>query len=257
MSLAKYLFILDEAAQPKLDIHDIEAFFRVTLERVDWRRDLHFQTETTIDTLDYSGQGLNRGSKLVIAASGLSRRTLTQDGSVLPQLPESFKSPRFCMPGVLVIETKRGLDVDAEQLATELRQGWTSDLLEKGIAIIAVVDDSEFCAKRLNNWLWVFFTRSNPAVDIAGIDSFTQNKHWGCHGHLFWTLVAKHIMHPRLLKTRRLRPRSMRWRQRWSPCTLPLGRIRRVYDLSGKRTWLVGRPRLAKKVRGMAPIVTA
>ena len=39
------------------------------LRRVDWTTDLHFQTRTTIDTLDYSGAGLNSGSKLVIAAA--------------------------------------------------------------------------------------------------------------------------------------------------------------------------------------------
>ena len=37
--------------------------------RVDLASDLHFQTRTTIDTLDYSGTGLNAGSKLVIAGS--------------------------------------------------------------------------------------------------------------------------------------------------------------------------------------------
>jgi 3-polyprenyl-4-hydroxybenzoate decarboxylase len=34
------------------------AFFRHLLERVDWQRDLHFHTRTTIDTLDYSGTPL-------------------------------------------------------------------------------------------------------------------------------------------------------------------------------------------------------
>ena len=61
LSLAKYLLIADAADQP--DIHDIPQFFRHLLERVDWRRDVHFQTETTIDTLDYSSAGLNVGSK--------------------------------------------------------------------------------------------------------------------------------------------------------------------------------------------------
>ena len=46
------------------------------------RRDLHFQTRTTIDTLDYSaGEGLNAGSKLVIAAAGPKRRELGTGGA--------------------------------------------------------------------------------------------------------------------------------------------------------------------------------
>src|SRR5215208_6791657 len=67
LSLAKYLLIVAKEDDPDLDIHDIPAFFRHMLERFDPTRDLHFQTQTTIDTLDYSaGMGLNAGSKLVI-----------------------------------------------------------------------------------------------------------------------------------------------------------------------------------------------
>ena len=47
-----------------------------------------------------------------------------------------------------------------------------------------VVDDSEFTARTLNNFLWVTFTRSNPAADIDGIGAFIQQKHWGCTGPL-------------------------------------------------------------------------
>src|SRR5512145_3357973 len=65
LSLAKYLFIAAQEDHPP-DIHDVAAFFAFILERVDWQRDLHFQTSTTMDTLDYSGKGLNRGSKVVI-----------------------------------------------------------------------------------------------------------------------------------------------------------------------------------------------
>jgi len=50
--------------------------------------------------------------------------------------------------------------------------------------LVVLVDDSAFTAKNLSNWLWVTFTRSNPAADIDGIDSFTHQKHWGCRGSL-------------------------------------------------------------------------
>ncbi|NNE01036.1 MAG: UbiD family decarboxylase, partial [Pirellulaceae bacterium] len=60
LSLAKYLWITDDP-DDSLDIHDIESFLKHVLARVDWRRDLHFQTQTTIDTRDYSGTGFNQG----------------------------------------------------------------------------------------------------------------------------------------------------------------------------------------------------
>ena len=47
---------------------------------------------------------------------------------------------------------------------------------------IVLVDDSDFTAKSLNNFVWVTFTRSNPAVDIHGIGAFVRDKHWGCMG---------------------------------------------------------------------------
>jgi len=50
LSLAKYLWIAARDDDPHLSIHDIPAFLQHVLQRVDWRRDLHFQTRTTIDT---------------------------------------------------------------------------------------------------------------------------------------------------------------------------------------------------------------
>lgn len=103
LSLAKYLLIVAQEDCPALNIHHIGDFLRHLLERVDWERDVHFQTCTTIDTLDYSGSGLNQGSKVVIAAVGAARRTLPTEVGKL-QLPEGFANPRPCLPGVLAIE---------------------------------------------------------------------------------------------------------------------------------------------------------
>src|SRR6185369_7512847 len=102
LSLAKYLFIAASNDNPP-DLHDIAGFLRFILERADFSRDLHFQTSTTMDTLDYSGSGLNRGSKVVVAAAGEKRRTLATE---LPKeffLPDGFGNPRLCLPGVLAL----------------------------------------------------------------------------------------------------------------------------------------------------------
>jgi len=60
-----------------------------------------------------------------------------------------------------------------------------------GFPLVVVVDDSEFAARTLNNFLWVTFTRSNPAVDVYGIGSFVEQKHWGCRGSLVIDARAK------------------------------------------------------------------
>ena len=59
---------------PKLNVNDKESFFKHLLERIDWQRDMHFQTQTTIDTLDYSAcGGINSGSKVVLVAAGTKK----------------------------------------------------------------------------------------------------------------------------------------------------------------------------------------
>ncbi len=186
LSLAKYLLILAQEDQPDLDIHNIPAFLRHLLERVDWQRDLHFQTRTTMDTLDYSGSGLNQGSKLVMAAAGPQRRELATEIPSDLRLPEEFRDPRVCLPGILAVRgpafqaDAEGRDLSGERLAQALRP----DGSVKQFPLIVIVDDSEFTARTLNNFLWVTFTRSNPAADIYGSDSFTDQKHWGCRGSL-------------------------------------------------------------------------
>jgi 4-hydroxy-3-polyprenylbenzoate decarboxylase len=180
LSLAKYLLIVAHEDAPDLDIHDIPAFFRHVLERVDWRCDLHFQTCTTIDTLDYSGTGLNAGSKVVIAAAGAKRRVLPAEAPRELRLPDGFEAPRVCLPGVLAVEVAKRQAVDAQRFVAAFG---TEDPIN-AFPLIVLVDDSAFTARTLNNFLWVTFTRSNPAADVFGIGSSTVQKHWGCTGSL-------------------------------------------------------------------------
>jgi 4-hydroxy-3-polyprenylbenzoate decarboxylase len=185
LSLAKYLLIVAREDDPDLDVHDVPAFLRHLLERVDWRTDLHFQTCTTIDTLDYSGTALNEGSKVVIAAAGSKRRQLA---SALPgnfRPPEGLDQPRVCLPGVLALQATpypKGGNGEAE--VQRWCEGLGSAELSAGFPLLVLVDDSAFTARSLNNWLWVTFTRSNPAADLFGVGAFTRQKHWGCTGPL-------------------------------------------------------------------------
>jgi 4-hydroxy-3-polyprenylbenzoate decarboxylase len=190
LSLAKYLLIVAHEDNPELDVHDIAAFFRHLLERVDWRTDLHFQTCTTIDTLDYSGTGLNEGSKVVIAAAGPSRRSLPVE---IPAIswPEGFSKPKVALPGVQVVQApayspviKELSQTEAEATVVRFCQSLSPQDPVNAFPLIVLVDDSNFAARTLNNWLWVTFTRSNPAADIHGLGAFTDQKHWGCTGSL-------------------------------------------------------------------------
>lgn len=193
MSLAKYLWIADHDDDPRLDVHDVSAFLRHVLQRVDWSRDLHFQTCTTIDTLDYSGTALNEGSKVVIAAVGPPRRQLPDRLPPQLSLPEGFHTPRLALPGVLVVAgppfppAAAAPEPDIERFC---RAAAGIQPL-RGFPLIVVVDDARFAAQSLQNFLWVAFTRSDPAADVHGVEPFVEQKHWGCRGPLLIDARAK------------------------------------------------------------------
>ena len=170
LSLAKFLFIANNSDDENLKTHDEEKFFQHILERIDLSRDIHFQTKTTIDTLDYSGDGLNTGSKVIIAACGEKKRELINE---LPNdfvLPSAFKNPRFVTNGILAVEM-----VDSQW--SIVNGQWTT---VDGLPLIVICDDADFLAADFNNFLWVTFTRSNPSHDIYGINERYENKHWCC-----------------------------------------------------------------------------
>ena len=185
LSLTKYLFIAAKEDNPDLDINNIEAFLIHLLERVDLANDLHFQTHTNMDTLDYSGQKLNSGSKLVIAAAGEVRRKLPAELPKDLRLPDGFKDPRVALPGVCLIAAPLFSDYekarkDQQSFCAFFEEAKTLD----EFPLVILVDDAEFAARTLNNFLWTTFTRSDPATDIRGVREFIENKHWGCRGSL-------------------------------------------------------------------------
>lgn len=184
LSLAKYLWITDQASDPQLDIEDVAHFFTHCLQRVDWRRDLHFHTRTTMDTLDYSGDSLNQGSKLVIAASGSPIRALPEAIEGDLHLPDDWKNARVALPGVLVVESHRCSGSADQKRLWEVCDRLGKDHPLNKFAMIVVVDDSDFAARNIDNFVWTTFTRSNPAVDIYGIAAWVADKHFGCDGSL-------------------------------------------------------------------------
>ena len=221
LSLAKFLWIADAGSWPSHenalhDLHSIGPFLEHVLRRADWTRDLHFQTETTIDTLDYSGTGLNAGSKLVIAAAGPARYDLQTDDSAMASLPDGFGDPRAVMPGVVAVRGPKlpepsfeydaarrgdvaGQQVEAKALSAALA-GAREELirfcerleLDHPICrfrLIVVCDDPDFVATRsgregIGNFLWAAFTRADPAADVWGVQPTLLQKHWGCRGPL-------------------------------------------------------------------------
>lgn len=181
LSLAKYLFITADQ-EGKVDSHHEAEFISYLLERIDLQRDIHLQTNTTIDTLDYTGTGLNEGSKVILAAYGEAKRTLCHtlpDGFADSSLSEY--GAQFIFPGVVAVQLPPFTSYEAaEQQLAELRERLATHVAYDTCPLIVVCDDSAFTAASVANFLWVTFTRSNPSHDLYGVHETLKHKHWGC-----------------------------------------------------------------------------
>jgi 4-hydroxy-3-polyprenylbenzoate decarboxylase len=123
---------------------------------------------------------------VVIAAAGPARRTLPVAMDTRIKMPEGFQHPRVFLPGILVVQGPRyeaetgGRDHAVERFCAAYNR---QDAIN-AFPLVVVVDDGEEAARSLANFLWITFTRSNPAADVHGIEPLVVNKHWGCHGSL-------------------------------------------------------------------------
>lgn len=185
LSLAKFLFITADD-ENKLSTNNVEEYLYYVLRRINPERDIHFYTNTTIDTLDYSGTSLNSGSKVVLAAYGPAVRELDNEVPGALKALKSFGNAKLVIPGVVALQTNAFTDYDAAAVEMQILNtqcSMNNDQL-KGTPLIVICDDAGFVSEQLNNFLWVTFTRCNPSHDMYGINSFTENKHWGCRGPL-------------------------------------------------------------------------
>jgi 4-hydroxy-3-polyprenylbenzoate decarboxylase len=221
LSLAKFVWITAEAKKSKavelkdtnslenkttgisvndlntkpLDVNNIPEFLAYMLSRMDFSNDLHFYTNTTMDTLDYSGDGLNSGSKLVLAAYGDVRRKLAN--SIPDNIRALNANASLIMPGVIAVNSA-AVNINSIQ---EKLKGQGETLLEHdGVAMIIITEDATWMAAEFNNFIWAAFTRTNPSKDMEGVDSFISNKHWGCKGPLIYDATIKKHHAPAVVK---------------------------------------------------------
>ncbi|MFS0837797.1 UbiD family decarboxylase [Paenibacillus sp. 1P03SA] len=196
LSLAKYLFMTAEDKQP-LDTHKEKDFLAYILERIDLRRDIHFYTNTTIDTLDYSGTGLNTGSKVLFSAYGDKKRDLcTEVPAALTEL-SPFGGARLVMPGVVAMQgpafgTYEKASLELKHLCGAIAGKGPLP----GCPMIVLCDDSEFLSADFANFLWATFTRSNPSHDMYGVNSAYEYKHWACDNVIIDARVKPHQAPP-------------------------------------------------------------
>jgi len=168
LSLTKFLLITDGS----IDISHFPRLWQHILERIHWDRDLFVFANVSQDTLDYTGPSVNKGSKAMMLGLGQARcRELPLEFS--GSLPEQCGRPAVYLPGTLVVEGSSY--ASSPGLGKTLSQ-WP------GVAawpVIVLVDSTAATTVSLQEFLWTFFTRFEPAADIHGREQAVHRFHVG------------------------------------------------------------------------------
>lgn len=168
LSLTKFLIVTDG----ELDIADFPLLWNHVLERIRWDRDLFVFANVSQDTLDYTGPSVNKGSKAMMM--GLGKDKLRElPGEFTGTLPDGCSRPVVYLPGTLIVQ---GSNYDDEPDLAETLSRWP------GLAswpVILLVDSTPEATASLQEFLWTFFTRFEPAADIHGCETSVQRFHVG------------------------------------------------------------------------------
>ncbi len=156
LSLTKFLLLTD---QP-VELTDFKATLRHLLARTRPETDLYVFSQLSMDTLDYTGPEVNRGSKGVWMGLGDPVRNLPHkfSGALPPGVDEAIC---FC-PGCLVLGT-----LDYRQ-APELASQLTSHPELSDWPLVVLSNEPRRAAASPINFLWTTFTRFEPAADLYG-----------------------------------------------------------------------------------------
>ena len=168
LSLTKFLIATDG----DIDITDFGKLWTHILERVQWDRDLFIFANVSQDTLDYTGPSVNTGSKAMLLGLGKEKlRDLPQ--SFTGTLPPDCSRPQAFLPGTLVLQGT-GFK-DSPELAARIA---ASDEL-KDWPVIILVDNTTEATCSMQEFLWTFFTRFEPAADIHAAETTMKRFHVG------------------------------------------------------------------------------
>ena len=154
LSLTKFLLLTD---QP-IDLRDFRRTLEHVLARCRFATDLYVFGSLSMDTLDYAGPQVNKGSKGVLLGLGDPVRKLPHEFS--GELPPPFTIARVYCPGCLVVQGPRFAQ-DAHAAAALAQVPAMRDW-----PLVVLVDDAEQAARSSVNFLWTTFTRFEPAADI-------------------------------------------------------------------------------------------
>lgn len=168
LSLSKFLIVTDGA----IDISDFRKLWVHVLERIDWQSDLYVFANVSQDTLDYTGPAVNKGSKgLMMGLGAEPKRQLPVHFA--GQLPAGCGNPKVYLPGTLVVEGS------GYRLDPELPKKIAAHQPLADWPVVLLVDNVKAATVSLQEFLWSFFTRFEPAADIHAASTAVDRFHVG------------------------------------------------------------------------------
>ena len=168
LSLSKFLILTDG----DIDITDFATLWPYVLERIRWDQDLFIFANVSQDTLDYTGPSVNKGSKAMMMGLG-KEKVRELPGEFCGSLPPECTKAEVFLPGTLVVQ---GVPyVDNQELAAQMSQ-W------EGLGnwpFVLLVDNLAEATCSMQEFLWTFFTRFEPANDIHAAATSVRRFHVG------------------------------------------------------------------------------
>lgn len=168
LSLTKVLLVTNQ----EVELKDFRTTFQTILERFDPRTDMHIFSNISQDSLDYTSGTKNKGSKMVLLGVGEKRFSLEE--KYPSKLEKDFRdprftSPRFYLPGVLLVNASKYQENDGIPEAI-LKESCIQNCL-----FVILTDNSEEASKSDHDFIWYVFTRFEPAGDIYSNHNIQRN----------------------------------------------------------------------------------
>jgi len=163
LSLSKVLLVTDV----DVELRNFRETFIAFLERFVPERDLYILSNISHDTLDYTSPEVNKGSKSVWMGVGKPVNKLKKGYTGSFSL-RAFDMPKVFYPGVLIVRApgwKKNDRMPERLLKEESIQGYQ---------FVFIVDNPDEI-KNDHDFIWVVFTRFEPAADIYGEKKVIRN----------------------------------------------------------------------------------
>ena len=164
LNLTKFLVVIDHP----LDLGDFRQVLAYALARAQLQTDLFVIANLAMDTLDYTGPEINKGSKGILIGVGDPIRDLPHE--FRGDLPYGANAASAYCAGALAIQGP------AYAADPDYAQHLSRDRAIADWPLVFLVDDASVTSKSIA-FLWSTFTRFEPAADTYAADTELRRHH--------------------------------------------------------------------------------